>query len=140
MSLSVADAFLGGVSKSVDEGNWAKTGDPDLVFVNTKFDAHTRQQAFSEEVFVFMFMEDAELLNAQVRKLITLEEKVMRFTLSNFAEIPDSIKEANNLHQKLVDMKISDVIAFLKDLNKVCLLYTSPSPRDRTRSRMPSSA
>ena len=25
-------------------------------------------------------------------------------------------------------------------LNKPCLLYTSPSPRDRTRSRMPSSA
>ena len=29
----------------------------------------------------------------------------------------------------------------LKDINiKGCLLYTSPSPRDRTRSRMPSSA
>ena len=26
------------------------------------------------------------------------------------------------------------------DPNKACLLYTSPSPRDRTRSRMPSSA
>ena len=25
-------------------------------------------------------------------------------------------------------------------LRTVCLLYTSPSPRDRTRSRMPSSA
>ena len=25
-------------------------------------------------------------------------------------------------------------------LTKLCLLYTSPSPRDRTRSRMPSSA
>ena len=25
-------------------------------------------------------------------------------------------------------------------INNVCLLYTSPSPRDRTRSRMPSSA
>ena len=25
-------------------------------------------------------------------------------------------------------------------LNYLCLLYTSPSPRDRTRSRMPSSA
>ena len=24
--------------------------------------------------------------------------------------------------------------------NLICLLYTSPSPRDRTRSRMPSSA
>ena len=26
------------------------------------------------------------------------------------------------------------------NLNQICLLYTSPSPRDRTRSRMPSSA
>ena len=26
------------------------------------------------------------------------------------------------------------------DESKNCLLYTSPSPRDRTRSRMPSSA
>ena len=26
------------------------------------------------------------------------------------------------------------------DISKICLLYTSPSPRDRTRSRMPSSA
>ena len=25
-------------------------------------------------------------------------------------------------------------------LDQICLLYTSPSPRDRTRSRMPSSA
>ena len=25
-------------------------------------------------------------------------------------------------------------------VNQICLLYTSPSPRDRTRSRMPSSA
>ena len=28
----------------------------------------------------------------------------------------------------------------LMTLNRTCLLYTSPSPRDRTRSRMPSSA
>ena len=28
----------------------------------------------------------------------------------------------------------------LKEVIKACLLYTSPSPRDRTRSRMPSSA
>ena len=30
--------------------------------------------------------------------------------------------------------------AEIDTLGKVCLLYTSPSPRDRTRSRMPSSA
>ena len=28
----------------------------------------------------------------------------------------------------------------IEGLNTSCLLYTSPSPRDRTRSRMPSSA
>ena len=27
-----------------------------------------------------------------------------------------------------------------EEMNRACLLYTSPSPRDRTRSRMPSSA
>ena len=27
-----------------------------------------------------------------------------------------------------------------QDISSACLLYTSPSPRDRTRSRMPSSA
>ena len=32
------------------------------------------------------------------------------------------------------------VFAFVFALLDVCLLYTSPSPRDRTRSRMPSSA
>ena len=30
--------------------------------------------------------------------------------------------------------------AIVTGINMVCLLYTSPSPRDRTRSRMPSSA
>ena len=33
-----------------------------------------------------------------------------------------------------------EAIEFGKELYKDCLLYTSPSPRDRTRSRMPSSA
>ena len=28
----------------------------------------------------------------------------------------------------------------IKRYREICLLYTSPSPRDRTRSRMPSSA
>ena len=32
------------------------------------------------------------------------------------------------------------VIETAQEKDKDCLLYTSPSPRDRTRSRMPSSA
>ena len=32
------------------------------------------------------------------------------------------------------------LIEFQSTVDNTCLLYTSPSPRDRTRSRMPSSA
>ena len=49
--------------------------------------------------------------------------------------------------ESLDPMKIyfiqSDIDAFMQkrdSLDDLCLLYTSPSPRDRTRSRMPSSA
>ena len=35
---------------------------------------------------------------------------------------------------------LADAAARLADALGGCLLYTSPSPRDRTRSRMPSSA
>ena len=45
-----------------------------------------------------------------------------------------------------LNLKSGSVMIDGKDISKlspqdrVCLLYTSPSPRDRTRSRMPSSA
>ena len=37
-------------------------------------------------------------------------------------------------------IKIGEVYRFRLDDVESCLLYTSPSPRDRTRSRMPSTA
>ena len=46
---------------------------------------------------------------------------------------PDLVIGTKGFHDK--------ILGKLKDINiKTCLLYTSPSPRDRTRSRMPSSA
>ena len=42
-----------------------------------------------------------------------------------------------NLPQGPIDKAVKD---FLNKATGSCLLYTSPSPRDRTRSRMPSSA
>ena len=46
---------------------------------------------------------------------------------------------AGMLSEDFVDLsKLSE--AQLYGMGKTCLLYTSPSPRDRTRSRMPSSA
>ena len=69
------------------------------------------------------------------------DDKAERITLT--------LAEANRLAtlpihciQQPLPYKSGVVIAKEEDLAmpQVCLLYTSPSPRDRTRSRMPSSA
>ena len=41
-------------------------------------------------------------------------------------------EEAGTIYQQFAHTRES--------VDNICLLYTSPSPRDRTRSRMPSSA
>ena len=38
------------------------------------------------------------------------------------------------------DLRFQDVVQYLAAQRCICLLYTSPSPRDRQKSRMPSSA
>ena len=50
------------------------------------------------------------------------------------------IRNANSAGHKVVSIPASNV---KKEITKIlfdCLLYTSPSPRDRSLSRMPSSA
>ena len=39
-----------------------------------------------------------------------------------------------------IEVANTSVTDKLQNSSNICLLYTSPSPRDRTRSRMPSSA
>ena len=71
---------------------------------------------------------------------------------------PQSIEKYNKVAINYSELDCYDSESFVKSLmrrcgnhmvklqeekepiNNVCLLYTSPSPRDRTRSRMPSSA
>ena len=59
-------------------------------------------------------------------------------------EVSYLIKSVNKVFKS--NLKIDDVVSSWVGLrplikeNKTCLLYTSPSPRDMPRSRMPSSA
>ena len=53
-----------------------------------------------------------------------------------FEEFKGTGNSETVLDRKIADKRIYPAI----DITKSCLLYTSPSPRDRTRSRMPSSA
>ena len=50
--------------------------------------------------------------------------------------------DAEKLVEVIDKKNLSDVQVISVSIlgHKACLLYTSPSPRDRTRSRMPSSA
>eukprot|EP00828_Plagiopyla_frontata_P010750 TRINITY_DN15809_c0_g1_i1.p4 TRINITY_DN15809_c0_g1~~TRINITY_DN15809_c0_g1_i1.p4 ORF type:complete len:115 (+),score=30.18 TRINITY_DN15809_c0_g1_i1:232-576(+) len=58
----------------------------------------------------------------------------MEKTMHNLSKQRNCMKQ-NTLNQKMWDMMMMKV-----DEAKSCLLYTSPSPRDRQKSRMPSSA
>ena len=58
-------------------------------------------------------------------------------------EIDDAIYD--QLYRELIEIENINSSLITDDspsqrLGGICLLYTSPSPRDRTRSRMPSSA
>ena len=53
-------------------------------------------------------------------------------------EPPEQIEDVAWTYRFLIPTTVA--IATLVILGNVCLLYTSPSPRDREKSRMPSSA
>ena len=83
-----------------------------------------------------------DILRPDVEGLIKLLEECLKaekqFVLSVFESVASALPDLrlNETKQRLSAMKFSSTMQRLSP----CLLYTSPSPRDRTRSRMPSSA
>ena len=51
-----------------------------------------------------------------------------------------SPSKANAVLEMIRGKKASEALNLLKFSSRGCLLYTSPSPRDKRQSRMPSSA
>ena len=54
--------------------------------------------------------------------------------------VASGARQISAVSVELQDQTIAVIIQGNQKLVYTCLLYTSPSPRDRTRSRMPSSA
>jgi len=86
------------------------------------------------------------VIQGEIKVISKLSEKVM---------LAEGLNEKNKLSeqsiqrglaclqrfaQRLKSSDVESVRAVATNALRVCLLYTSPSPRDRTRSRMPSSA
>ena len=65
-----------------------------------------------------------------------LEPEQYALVRANFADEKAAKEKAKQKSKTLLEMEALAV----DSKRKACLLYTSPSPRDRTRSRMPSSA
>ena len=75
------------------------------------------------------------VLNAQQDILFTFIGADGEYTVYDFEQ--DDFGSGENCHS----IDTGTIYRFSESSNyTICLLYTSPSPRDRTRSRMPSSA
>ena len=81
---------------------------------------------------------DPEPLLVQAQTLLE-RGKLGAALLSRYPDGPHDVRTDRALYQYVTDLKNT----YLRNgdlINKVCLLYTSPSPRDGLLSRMPSSA
>ena len=72
---------------------------------------------------------------AEAELQVAVERHVARYKIMH----PASQAELSRRQYQAARCRV-DTRPFVVDLARTCLLYTSPSPRDRTRSRMPSSA
>ena len=102
-----------------------------LILGNSKTD---RVEATSDEILL------AQAQSNYVMLYIFKENKIQRHILrSTLKQIKEQLNDKVFIqaHRSYIvnQSKIADVLG-----NKSCLLYTSPSPRDATLSRMPSSA
>ena len=83
-----------------------------------------------------------EVINRNIYPVIANESKLKIFgkELINLWELRKRISTVNNDIKNRINPNLQVFDLILSGLYGSCLLYTSPSPRDRTRSRMPSSA
>ena len=71
---------------------------------------------------------------------LNLRISVRRDTLRLISEMAQDMGiSINEVFSFLAEDSVID-LELMEDLNNICLLYTSPSPRDLSTSRMPSSA
>ena len=113
-----------------------------VVHVEAKLDQTTRLTLPAKKILDICraLPEDSTLeFDIQNEKALIKSGK-SRFTLATLPaqeypviDITDEAVDFSLSHEKLTNLLTNTQFA-------ICLLYTSPSPRDRTRSRMPSSA
>ena len=93
------------------------------------------------------------LKNAEIEKVVIVNRRIAKVYLTDEAAAADKHKDASKGSSFLsqagsqphYQFEFGDLQNFENEISQIknnssCLLYTSPSPRDRQKSRMPSSA
>src|SRR5665811_939859 len=122
-----------GVARALDDGKWQFIGVLPL-FDPPRVDAkNTIATALAMGIKIKMVTGDALAIAQETAKKLNMGSNIL-----------DASGLGDSKHQetKTVTDSIENADGFAQVFpeHKFCLLYTSPSPRDRTRSRMPSSA
>ena len=78
------------------------------------------------------------LQREQKRKVLSAKYKEKRLKIKKLIKQAATFEQKLDLQEKL--QKLPKDSAQCRVRNRCCLLYTSPSPRDLSTSRMPSSA
>ena len=108
----------------------------------------SHQLDIAERGFSFRFEADLDMrMNQQSEKtaidiLNTYSAEELQQVLGQYGEVRNAKTVAQRIVEERQRYTIKTSTQFLNIIGPLisCLLYTSPSPRDRTRSRMPSSA
>jgi len=103
-------------------------------------------QEVLEKSMTTLFRQKVELVGAgRTDAGVHAKEMYAHFDIEHWSQLPDVVYRLNSLLPN--DIAVENIFevnanahARFHALSRTCLLYTSPSPRDRTRSRMPSSA
>ena len=131
----------GGVTGTVsDISNHTTTGLPEgnnLYYTTARHDSDTLVQV--DSAYVQLRLGDL-VDSADVIQLV--DSSYVQARMGNLLDSVDAIQLIDSAHvqARLGDLVDSADIIQLVDSAYVCLLYTSPSPRDNRVSRMPSSA
>ena len=139
-------------------GNAMMTKNKDFIFIDTgaicEAPEHVRKALFG----FFYFLAKGELQNAFDAMLTMADVEPTGETLQTYYDsmfelydgfVGTSVSEVSLTEQMMKTVKAAvlagcsfgeDAFPIIRSLMYICLLYTSPSPRDKTVSRMPSSA
>ena len=94
-------------------------------------------------------MKPGEVITKNEKIELNKDSKVTKIKISNSGDRPVQVGSHYHFFESNEHLVFDRKLAYGKRLNipsgtavrfEPCLLYTSPSPRDRTRSRMPSAA